>query len=210
MDGIAIVVNSKNPLTSITKEQVQAIYAGEITNWKDVGGGDAPIMLVSKEEGRSTLDLFLKYFELEAKEMGEGKSAVMVHRVKGEKDSNLPYSQATSRMIGPNREALAAIATKPNAIAYVSIGTAQEMVRKGGKIRCLNLDEVPATVANVANHSYPLRRPLNVVTNGEATGIVKEFVDYLMSAEGQLIVTKLEFIGLQSDEEAKLTDASDK
>ncbi len=195
-DGIALIVSSKNPISKITKQQVQDIYTGKITNWKELGGQDAPIALVSKEEGRSTLDLFLKYFDLEAEEVGEGKAAVMKHRVKGVDE----YGQVTATLIGPNRAALAEIATKPRAIAYVSVGTAQEVAAKGGRIRLLELDGVPASVANVASQTYPLRRPLNVVTKGEATGAVKEFVDFLMRDEGQAIVAGLEFIPINAED----------
>ncbi len=189
-DGIALIVNSRNPISKITKQQVQDIYTGKITNWKELGGKDAPIVLVSKEHGRSTLELFLKYFDLEAEEVGEGKSAVMRHRVKGATQ----YAELTARLIGPNREALAEIAMKPNAIAYVSVGTAQEIAAKGGRVTLLQLDGVPASVVNVDNQTYPLRRPLNVVTKGEATGNVKEFIDFLLGNEGQAIVAGLEFI----------------
>jgi phosphate transport system substrate-binding protein len=190
MDGIAVIVNAKNPVSAITKEQVQDIYTGKISNWKEVGGPDAPIMLISKEEGRSTLDLFLKYFGLEAEEVANNGSHVMVHRQKGAKE----YSDVKAKLIGPNREALAAIATKPNAIAYVSIGTAQKVASKGARVRLLELDGVVASTDNVANETYPLRRPLNVVTRGEANGMVKEFIQHLNSEEGQKIVESLEFI----------------
>lgn len=192
LDGVAVIINKKNPLSKITKQQVQDIYSGKITNWKDLGGFDAPIFLISKEEGRSTLDLFLKYFSLEAKEVGEGRAAVMVHRKKGTEE----FSTVRAKLIGPNKEAIAAISTKKNAIAYVSIGTAQEVAAKGGRIKLLELDGIPATIENVGNESYPFRRPLHLVTKGEAKGIVREFIDFVLSKEGQKIVTDLEFISI--------------
>jgi phosphate transport system substrate-binding protein len=190
LDGIAVIVNKNNPLNAITREQVQDIYTGRITNWKEIGGHDAPIMLVSKEEGRSTLELFLKYFDLEAKETGEGRNTVMVHK----KKSDSAYSTATAKLIGPNKEAIASVSTKPDAIAYVSVGTAQQIAHKGGRIKLLDLDDVPATIENVGNETYPLRRPLHVITKGEPTGTVKQFIDFLLSNEGQKIVESLEFI----------------
>ena len=59
LDGIAVIINSSNPIKAVTKEQVQDIYTGKITNWKEIGGNDVPIILITKEEGRSTLELFL-------------------------------------------------------------------------------------------------------------------------------------------------------
>lgn len=190
LDGVAIIVNKKNPISKITKQQVQDIYSGRITNWEELGGSDAPVFLISKEEGRSTLDLFLKYFELEAKEIGKGRAAIMVHRKKGANE----FSRVKAKLIGPNKEAIAAISTKKNGIAYVSVGTAQEVAAKGGRIKLLELDGVPATIENVASESYPFRRPLNLVTKGKAKGVVKEFIDFLTGKEGKKIVTSLEFI----------------
>lgn len=192
LDGIAIIINKKNPVNKITKQQVQNIFTGKITNWKELGGNDAPIILISKEEGRSTLDLFLKYFGLEAKEIGTGRAAVMVHREKGTRE----YASITAKLIGPNREAIAAISTKKNAIAYVSVGTAQEVADKGGRIKLLELDGVPATIENVANESYPLRRPLHLLTKGTAKDSAKEFIDFLTGTEGQDIVKSLDFISI--------------
>ena len=226
LDGIAIIINVKNPVKKISKQQVQDIYTGKITNWKELGGTDSEIMLISKEKGRSTLDLFIKYFGLEAKEIGEGKAKKMVHRkappkpkktAKAESTTGAKpgageepqkteaapvkppeeFSKVTARLIGPNREAIAKVSIKKNAIAYVSIGTGQEVARKGGKIRLLKLDGVEAKVANVANETYPLRRPLNILTKGPAEGIVKEFIEFLMGPEGQKIVVGLEFVPLK-------------
>jgi phosphate transport system substrate-binding protein len=200
LDGIAVIINGKNPITKITRQQVQDIYTGKITNWKDVGGADTPILLISKEEGRSTLELFLKYFGLEGKEIAQGKRKVMVHRIKppkGSKASDDGYSKVTATLIGPNRQALGYISTKPTAIAYVSVGTAQEVAAKGGRIKLLELDGVKATVANVASETYPLRRPLNVITKGPAEGDVKKFIDFILSDAGQKIVNGLEFVPLK-------------
>jgi phosphate transport system substrate-binding protein len=193
LDGIAIIVNKKNPINKITKKQVQDIYTGKITNWDKLGGNDENIFLISKEEGRSTLDLFLKYFGLEGKEVGKGRAAVMFHRKKGANE----YSSVKAKLIGPNREAIAAVSTKKNAVAYVSVGTAQEVAAKGGRVKLLVLDGVPATVENVANESYPLRRPLNLVTKGKAKGVAKGFIDFLSSKEGQKVVSSLEFIPIK-------------
>ncbi|MHB8789061.1 MAG: phosphate ABC transporter substrate-binding protein [Desulfobulbaceae bacterium] len=190
LDGVAVIVNAGNGLTSITKEQVQDIYTGKVTNWKEVGGKDTPIILITKEEGRSTLELFQEYFDLESKELEEGGKKVTVHKKKGDPE----FSSVQAQIIGDNKEAVAAVTTKPDAIAYVSVGTAQEIAHKGANIRLLDLDGVPATIENVGNETYPFRRPLHVVTKGQPQGKLKEFVDFLLSAEGQKIVQSLEFI----------------
>ncbi len=193
LDGIAIIVHPENPLSKITKEQMQDIYTGKITNWTELGGSDLRIILISKEEGRSTLDLFLKYFDLEAKEVRQGRSTLMVHRKKGDRT----YGAATAELIGPNIQALNHISMRPSAIGYVSVGTAQEMSMRNRKVKLLDLDGAPATIRNVGNETYPLRRPLHVVTKGQPTGMVEEFIDFLVSEKGQKIVRSHEFIPIQ-------------
>jgi phosphate transport system substrate-binding protein len=91
----------------------------------------------------------------------------------------------------------AAITTKATAIAYVSVGTAQEVAAKGGRVKVLDLGGVAATVANVANETYPLRRPLNIITKGDPNGMVKKFIEFLTGDGGQRIVASLEFIRLK-------------
>ena len=190
MDGVAIIVNAKNPVKKITQQQVQDIYTGKITNWKDLGGDDAPILLTGKKKGRSALEVFLKYFNLEAKVVGEGKKQAMVHKIKG----GHTFGTVHTTQFGANNKALAFVSTKPDAIGYVSVGSAQKVAQHGGNIHLLELDGVAPTAGNVGNETYPLRRPLYLVTKGEPQGTVKEFISLLMSEEGHKIVEKLEFI----------------
>ena len=179
-DAVAIIVNKHVGIEALTKKQVQAIYTGKITNWKELGGADLPISLISKEHGRSTLDLFLKYAGLEAKETGK----FMVHQVKGGQG----FSTVKARIIGANQQALAQVAGKKGAIGYVSIGDALVFAKKTGKIRIPSLDGVEANLTNVKNSTFPICRPLHVVTNGPPRGKVKKFIDYLLSTEGQKIL----------------------
>ena len=149
-------------------------------------------LTISKEEGRSTLDLFLKYFDLEAKEAGEGRKKAMIHKTK----DDAAFSTVEAKLIGANKEAIATVSTKPNSIAYVSIGTAQEIIQKGGRIKMLDLDGVKSTIQNVANETYPLRRPLHLITNGPPQGNVNDFIDFFLSVDGQKIVKSHEFISV--------------
>ena len=195
MDGIAVLVNSTNPVTAITKEQVQDIYTGKITNWKEISGNDAPIILVSKGEGRSTTELFLKYFGMEAEGIGEGKQRMLMHKKKGDSAS----STAKAKIIIKTKAALGFLSTKKNAIVYVSLGPAQKLAEKTGRIRLLDLDRIPATIENVSHEIYPLRRPLNVITKGQPQGTVNEFIDFMLSEEGQNIVESKEFIKVATE-----------
>jgi phosphate transport system substrate-binding protein len=170
LDGIAIIVHRDNGLTAIDKAGVVALYSGQTANWSALGGADAPVTLVSKEEGRSTLELFEKHFDLKGK---IAKNAVI---------------------IGPNGQAFTTVAGDPNAVAYVSIGSAAMAEEQGTAIRRLSLDGVAATVENVRNHSYPLSRPLSLVTKGPPAGFAKELVDFVLSEEGQAIVEAQDFV----------------
>jgi phosphate transport system substrate-binding protein len=172
-DGIAILVHKDNPLTAITKEQVIQLYTGAALNWKDVGGNDGVVTLITKEEGRSTLELFAKHFEIEKK------------------------IKADAIVIGPNGQAIKTLEGNPNAIAYVSVGSAEKAVEGGSPIKLLSLDGVTATTENVRNATYPLRRPLNLVTRGAPAGLAKEFIDFILSPEGQAIVAKQDFVTLK-------------
>jgi phosphate transport system substrate-binding protein len=188
-DGIGILVHANNPLKKITKQQVQDIYSGKVTNWKDVGGPDAPIALASRTKGHAQLDLFASYFGLEANFDDESVG----YKKKG--DAQFPAVRAKP---GVNNEKMfAAILENPNAISYIPIGFAQQRIGKGAPGRLLELDGVAADTKNVGDGTYPLVRPLLVITKGPAQGEVKEFIDFLISEAGRKIVSDLDYIPAQ-------------
>ena len=189
MDGVAIIVNTSNPVSKITKEQLQYIYTGKITNWKDIGGNDAPIELVSKELGRSAQEMFLKYCDLEAVDTSQGRNKQISYKTK-----QGTLSGATCKVVGPNNQAIALISTRKNAIAYVSLGFAQFVAQKGGKVKLLELDGIVPTAANISNETYPMRRALYVITKGQPEGNPKKFIDFLLGDEGQSVVESLHYL----------------
>ncbi|MGR8942355.1 MAG: phosphate ABC transporter substrate-binding protein [Gammaproteobacteria bacterium] len=159
LDGISVILNKANPVESLTKQQIIGIYTGSIANWKAVGGNDAPITVVNKAEGRSTLELFLHYFGLKNTE-------VKPHVV-----------------IGDNQQGIKTVAGNPDAIGYVSVGTAEYEAGQGAPIKLLPLEGIPASVENVRNRSFPLSRPLNLVTRAEPAGLAKAFIEFAGSPE---------------------------
>jgi phosphate transport system substrate-binding protein len=185
-DGVAMIVNAKNPLTAITKDQVQKIFTGKIVNWKELGGPDAAITLISKEEGRSTLDLFNDYFDMEVKTVNEK----IFYRVKGESQ----FATKAASIIGANSGALVKVGEDVGAIGYVSIGSAERAELKTGHLKRLQLDGVAPTRQTVRDKTYPILRPLTVLSAGEPSGAVKGFIDYLLSQPGQNIVKNLDYI----------------
>ena len=97
-------------------------------------------------------------------------------------------------IIGPNGQAIATVAGNPQAIAYVSNGSAEVAVEQGTPIKLLALDEVAATSANVKSGTYGLVRPLNFVTVGPAQGLAKAFLDFVLTPAGQHLVTAQELV----------------
>lgn len=170
LDGIALIVHTSNPISGLSRQQVIDIDTGAISNWHALGWNDARIVVVSKEEGRATLELFAQYFGLTGKFV---RDAII---------------------IGPNGQAIATVAGNPQALAYVSIGSAEVAVEQGTPIKLLTLDGVAATSANVKSGAYGLTRPLNFVTVGPPRGLAKAFLDFVLTPTGQQIVAEQEFV----------------
>ncbi|MHC1604188.1 MAG: phosphate ABC transporter substrate-binding protein [Candidatus Syntropharchaeales archaeon] len=165
-DGVAIVVHPSNPVNSITMEELRRIYTGEITNWKDLGGVDAEIVLVSREEGSGTRDCF--------------EHAVM-------KPINEEITD-TAIIQDSNGKVRAAVAGNENAIGFLSLGYVNQ------DVKALKLDGVEPTVENVVNGKYPISRTLWMITRGDPDQGEEEFLNFVLSEEGQKIVEELHFV----------------
>lgn len=169
-DGISPIVNAKNPVKSLTDKQIVDIYTGKATNWNQVGGSNAPITVVNKAEGRSTLELFLAYFKLENSQI---KASVV---------------------IGDNQQGIKTVAGNPNAIAYVSIGSAESEAKATNAIKLLPINGIEASTKTVRDGTFPLSRPLNLVTKPSPSGAAKEFIDFAQSSEVYDIVQSQNFV----------------
>jgi phosphate transport system substrate-binding protein len=159
-DGIAIITHPTNPLTGLTKEQARAIFSGQITNWKEVGSRDAPIRVISREEGSGTRKSFQKLV------LGENKFS-----------PNTLFQNSN----GTIREA---VASNPDAIGYVSIGLVDS------RVKSVSYNGVVASNENVKNGFYPLGRPIFFLTKGEPRPAVKAFIEYILSAASQKLLEK--------------------
>lgn len=204
LDGIALVVHSTNPVTKLTKQQVQDIYTGKITNWKDIGGAASPITPLSQVEGHVTLEAFMKYFELEGQQTGEGTTKGRMHRKQGEP----AYGQAVARLFETNQQVIKAIAEKPSAIGYISVNVDEEILAQRESVRLIELDGVIPSIETITNGKYPLSRPLILLTKGEPTGDVKNFLNLLTGVNGQKIVAGLEFIPVQNAADEAIVKSS--
>lgn len=169
-DGVCIIVHNSNRVQQLDTVQMRGMYTGQITNWKAVGGRDAPITVINKAEGRGTLELFLTYFLLK-------NSDIQAHVI-----------------IGDNEQAIKTVAGNPNAIGYVSIGTAEYDATHGVSIKLLPMSGVAASIQNVRNGSFPLSRPLNLVTRTPPEGLAKAFIEFARSSEVHDIVAEQYFV----------------
>ena len=175
-DGIGIILQSSNPVENLSDEQVVDIYTGKVDNWQEVGGIDAPITVVNKAEGRSTLELFLDHFQLENSQI-----------------------QADA-IIGDNQQGIKTVAGNKNAIGYVSIGTAERDISAGVPLKLLPVGGVDASTATVQNGSFPLSRPLNLVTTETPSGLTKEFIEFARSEKVNDLVEAQNFVPISSNE----------
>jgi phosphate transport system substrate-binding protein len=166
-DGVAIVVNSANAVSGLTMDQLGKIYLGTITNWKDVGGADKPIALISRDPSSGTYEF------MTSKALKGGKFAASAKL--------LPSTQAIVDEVKAN----------PDAIGYIGVGY------ESSSIKVLAIDGVKASVATVLDESYPLWRYLYMYSNGQPKDLAKAYLDWILSAPGQAVVTDQGFVTLQ-------------
>lgn len=159
LDGIAIIVHPANTVGNLKTEDIQNIYLGNIKNWKEVGGSDAPITVVSREEGSGTREAFTSLV-MDKKDIL--KTAIIQNAT----------GAVRTTVVGDK-----------NAIGYVSLASLNESVK------ALEIDGAAATDANVKAGTYKLQRPFVYVTKEAPAGLAKAFIDFVLSAEGQKIIT---------------------
>jgi len=175
-DGVAVIVNSESKVENLTIEQIKKIYTGEITNWSEVGGEDAPIVVVSREEGSGTRGAFTEI------------TKVMEKNEAGEEIDNTTKDALVQ---GSTGAVMQTVATTPNTIGYVSLGSLSDTVKT------VNVEGVAPTEETVLSGEYKISRPFLYVTGGELTEAAQLFIDFILSEEGQTIVEESGFIPVQ-------------
>lgn len=176
-DAIAVIVNPENPVQQLTLTQLSAIYRGEITNWKEVGGEDRPIVKLSRETNSGTHVFFLE----------------TVIRL-GSKEDKTIFSADT--LLLPSSEGIISeVRENPNAIGYDGLGYVTSEVKM---LAVSSLDSpdifVIPSAATVADGSYMISRNLYMYTPDEPSGEVKTYIDWILSPEAQQIVKDLGFV----------------
>jgi phosphate transport system substrate-binding protein len=167
LDGVATVVHPENPVTALSPQQIRDIFAGSITNWKDVGGKDGAIHLFSRDEASGTREVFWE------KLLKKGPVAT------------------AANIVASNGAMKVAVSQDKDAIGYVGIGHVDE------SLKALSLDGVTASQENAMNGTYPVVRKLYMNTKGEPSKLVKAFIDYIMGPDGAEISKKYGYIPLQ-------------
>jgi phosphate transport system substrate-binding protein len=170
MDGVCFIVHAENTAGDLTQEQLMGVLKGEIQNWSEVGGDDAPIEFINRASGRSELELVSKFFNIDPSEM------------------------KADLIAGENQQGIKSVASTPNSISYMSVGVSEEAIRLKTPIRTLPLAGVEAKVENVKSGEFPLSRPLILVTGDSPSDAVVRFIEYCQSDAVADLVRELAYV----------------
>ena len=157
-DGLAIIINPKNPIVNLTLQQVADIYDGKITNWSELGGKKSDIDVFTREDGSGTRSSF--------ESLVMGKNQIMARAM-------VENSNGAIRQL---------VADDAAAIGFISLGLVDNTVK------AVELDDIVPSREHVVDGTYNLSRPFLFLTLKEPTGLVKDFIDFTMSSEGQKIL----------------------
>jgi phosphate transport system substrate-binding protein len=175
-DAIAVIVNPENPVNKLTLQQISDIYSGKITNWSDVGGEDRPIVKLSRETNSGTHVYFLE----------------TVLRLGNKEDKTL---FSTDTLLLPSSEGIISeVRDNPNAIGYDGLGYVPDDLKMIAIAKETGGAYVLPSIETVNDKSYAIARDLYMYTNGEPSGVVKEYLDWILSDEAQQIVADLGFV----------------
>lgn len=168
MDGVCVIVHPSNPVKKLTKAQVRDIYTGRIKNWRQLGGADMPIVVVSRDTSSGTYETFHNLV-MEKKEMAQ----------------HVEYVNA-------NPQAHARVRTTRGAIGYVGLGFVDN------KVRALEIDGIMPSRKTIATGVYPVTRPLYMFTNGypKLGTMTHKFCTFYLTERGQELVEEKGFVPL--------------
>lgn len=175
-DAIAVIVNPENLVSELTLQQLSDIYSGKINNWMEVGGEDRPIVRLSRETNSGTHIYFLE----------------TVLRL-GDKENKTLFS--TDTLLLPSSEGIIIeVRQNPNAIGYDGLGYVPDDLKMIAIAKEDGAPYVLPAIATVNDKSYPIARDLYMYTDGEPTGILAEYLAWILSDEAQEIVAELGFV----------------
>lgn len=160
-DGIAVIVSTDNQITGLTKDQIKKVFTGEVTDWSQVGGKKGPITVVVREEGSGTRGAF--------EEMILGKGTRFI--------ANAVVQNSTGAV-------KTAVTKDSNAVGFISLGSVDDTVI------AIKVDGTAVSEATVLDKSYKISRTFIFLTKGEADPATKAFIDFVLSADGQKIISE--------------------
>lgn len=176
LDGLAVVVNPANPVDRLTIDQLAGIFSGKLTNWKELGGRDERIVVLSREVNSGTHVYFKEH----------------VLR-KNDKSSTVEFSPG-ALMLSSSQAIADEVAGNPDAIGYYGMGYISDKHKPVSIAKSADSAYVAPTIDNIINGSYPISRPLLMYTDGPPQGLIKNFIDFALSEEGQEIVRQTDFV----------------
>ncbi len=175
-DAIAVMVNPENPVSQLTLQQISDIYSGKINNWKQLGGDNRPIVRLSRETNSGTHVYFLQ----NVIRLGDSANKTFF---------------STDTLLLPSSEGIVnELRSNPNAIGYDGLGYVPKDLKLIGIATQAGKPYVLPSVATVNDKTYPVARDLYMYTNGQPTGAVKTYLDWIVSADAQKIVSDLGFV----------------
>ena len=178
LDCLVMVVNSSVSIENLTEEQLAQIFTGRITNWKEVGGNDQEINVITREESSGTFGTFMD---------------MIIHPAYGKKEK----IKSDSIVVSSNGDMITKVASTPSSIGYTGLGYVAQLENAGGKVIMLN--KVTPSEKTVTDGTYGLSRKLFVVHKGEMEdgSFKKIFIDFLLGDKGQALVQEAGFIPLK-------------
>ncbi len=171
-EGIAIMVNASNRVGEVNLKQATDLFSGAVKTWDELGGLEARITVVNREEGKGVRPYLEQLLNLSGKFVN-GKGVVE-----------------------PDKEAIRFVSGNLNAVSYINLSAGVGNVSVGVPIRLLTINKLDPEPANVSSGAYPLRRPIVMVTKTPPSSVVKAFVDFMLDKEGQKAVLEEDFVPL--------------
>lgn len=176
LDGLAVIVNPNNPVDKLTVDQLADIFTGRVKNWKDAGGLDEQIVILSRE-------------------VNSGTHVYFKDHVLRKMDPDSREEFAPSALLLSSSQAIAdEVAHNSAAIGYYGMGYISDKQKPVSVAKDKDAEYTAPSIENVVSGAYPISRPLFIYTNGEPVGDVKEFIDFALSEEGQEIVLETDFV----------------
>ncbi|MEV8320471.1 phosphate ABC transporter substrate-binding protein [Streptomyces sp. NPDC059900] len=176
-DAVGIIVTKKVAdagVKNLTVDQVRDLFEGKIANWSEVGGPDLKVFVYDKEPGRGTREVLDKY-------------------IYGDKKAPAPPKSDNFAIVGGNLETRNKLKSTPGSVAPLSTS----FVEGHKDLAVVTLDGIGATPKNIASGKYPMSRPLYFITDGKPEGTAKKFIDYVLTAKGQKLMTKHGYLTLK-------------